>query len=436
MNHYTQAPEPKRIAIIGSGISGLSCGYLLSPHHHVTLFEANNYLGGHTATIDIEHNGETLAIDTGFIVFNDRTYPNFINMMRQNDVAMQPTQMSFSVHNDGTGLEYNGHNLNTLFAQRRNVLNPRFYYFIREILRFNKLAKHYDHNDSASNNDTLGEFLSTHGFSDYFATNYILAMVAAIWSSSVQSCKDFPLRFFLRFFNNHGLLDIENRPQWYVLAGGSRSYIPKLSRNIQAIRLNSPVQSVQRHPNHVAISSLGQTELFDEVIFACHSDQALALLADASTDEQTILGAIPYRDNEVVLHTDTRLLPVRKAAHASWNYWLDADNDALPSVTYNMNILQGLSTATTYCVSLNQTEKIAPPAILRSFNYSHPVFTRESLAAQQQRTRICGYQRTHYCGAYWYNGFHEDGVNSALDVCQRFGVSLNNSASTGAALAL
>lgn len=430
-----QAPEPKgsrkRIAIIGSGISGQTCGYLLSPKHEISLFEANDYLGGHTATVDINIDGEPLAVDTGFIVFNDRTYPNFIKMMQQIGVTSKPTEMSFSVHNEANGLEYNGHNLNSLFAQRRNLVNPRFYRFIWEILRFNKLAKQYVLEDTANRNETLGSFLEEHDFSNYFANNYILPMVAAIWSASLSSSKDFPLQFFLRFFNNHGLLDIKNRPQWYVINGGSRSYIKGLTRNIQDIRLNTAVKSVRRFDDHVEINVNGNTEVFDEVIFACHSDQALALLGDANTQEQAILGAIKYRNNDVVLHTDTTLLPKRKKAYASWNYHLDSNTDALPSVTYNMNILQGLETQQTLCVSLNQNDKIAPEHVLRSFNYAHPEFSLDALNAQQQRSIISGKQHTHFCGAYWYSGFHEDGVRSALDVCNSFNTTLDDGGLTG-----
>ena len=254
-------------------------------------------------------------------------------------------------------------------------------------------------------------------------------MVAAIWSSSIESSRDFPLGFFLRFFNNHGLLDISQRPQWYVIEGGSRSYISGLTKDIQDIRVHCPVQSVKRQVNHIEINSRGQKECFDEVIFACHSDQALALLEDATNDEKSVLGAIPYCDNDVVLHTDIRLLPKRKKAHASWNYWIDSSSSDLPSVTYNMNILQGLKSKKTYCVSLNQTNNIDPKHLVKSFSYAHPVFTRESIAAQQKRSTICGHGRTHFCGAYWYNGFHEDGVNSALDVCERFGLNLDSQTS-------
>ncbi len=416
-------PKQRRIAIIGSGISGQTCGYLLSKHHQVTLFEANNHLGGHTATIDLDIDGKTLAVDTGFIVFNDRTYPNFIKMMDQIGITSKPTEMSFSVHNQATGLEYNGHSLNSLFAQRRNLLKPRFYYFIIEILRFNRLSKKA-HLLSQNNQGTLGEFLDKHGFSDFFATHYVLAMTAAIWSASINSCRDFPLQFFLRFLSNHGLLDIANRPQWYVIEGGSRSYIPRLTKAIQDIRLNSAVESVTRHRDHVEVISHSGAELFDEVIFACHSDQALALLKDPSQDETEVLGAIKYRANDVVLHTDNSLLPKRKKAYASWNYCIDPLVDELPTLTYNMNILQGLKTEQDLCVTLNQTKRIDPQHILRQFTYAHPIFSLESITAQNQRHTICGNNLTHFCGAYWYNGFHEDGVRSALDVCQRFDITL------------
>jgi predicted NAD/FAD-binding protein len=416
--------KKKRIAIIGSGISGQTCGYLLSKQNEVTLFEANNHLGGHTATIDLDIEGKTLPVDTGFIVFNDRTYPNFIKMMDQIGITSKPTEMSFSVHNKATGFEYNGHSLNTLFAQRRNLLSPRFYSFIFEILRFNKMAKKANASGE-TDLGTLGEFLDKHSFSDYFATHYVLAMTAAIWSASINSCRDFPLQFFLSFLTNHGLLDIANRPQWYVIEGGSRSYIKGLTQSIQDIRLGTPVQWVTRHCEHVEITSDKGTEVFDEVIFACHSDQALHLLNDPSQQESKVLGAMKYRSNNVVLHTDKTLLPKRKNAYASWNYCIDPQVDELPTLTYNMNILQGLKTNQDLCVTLNQTQNIDPAHILRQFTYSHPVFSLESIAAQKQRHTICGDNLTHFCGAYWYNGFHEDGVKSALDVCQRFGVTLD-----------
>lgn len=408
-----------KIAIVGTGISGLTCGYYLHKDHEVTLYEANDYIGGHTATIDIEHNGKQYAVDTGFIVYNDRTYPNFIKMMNEVGVKGNPTQMSFSVKNAANGLEYNGHTIPTLFAQKRNLLNPTFYRFIFEILRFNKLAKASADDDSLVE-QTLGEFLQSNGFSDYFTQNYILPMGAAIWSSTLADMRAFPLRFFLRFFLNHGLLDVVDRPQWYVIEGGSRAYIEPLTRGFsECIRLNSPVSRVERHDNGVSVTSNGETERFDRVIFACHSDQALAMIDDVSDEEREILGAMAYQDNEVVLHRDTSVLPKRQAAWASWNYALDGGEDEqqrLPTLTYNMNILQHIESETTFCVSLNSADKIQQDKILRTFNYSHPVFTTESIAAQQRREELWGKRKTWFCGAYWYNGFHEDGVRSALDV--------------------
>ncbi|MGR2666554.1 NAD(P)/FAD-dependent oxidoreductase [Vibrio campbellii] len=411
----------KKIAIVGTGISGLTCGYYLHKEHDVTLFEANDYIGGHTATVDVSVDGKEYAIDTGFIVYNDRTYPNFIKMMNEIGVEGLPTQMSFSVRNDGNGLEYNGHTVSTLFAQKRNWANPKFYRFISEILRFNKLAKSFA-NDKSTDSQTLGAFLDEHDFSPFFTDNYILPMGAAIWSSTLADMRVFPLMFFLRFFLNHGLLDITNRPQWYVIKGGSRSYIGPLTKGFaDNIRLNSPVEKVIRTDNGVGIEVHGETHWFDDVIFACHSDQAMRMLGDISSTEQEILGDMAYQANEVVLHTDIGLLPKRKAAWAAWNYLLDGsqeEQERLPSLTYNMNILQHIQSEHTFCVTLNSTKKINPNKILRSFTYHHPVFTTESIAAQQRKDEVQGKQSTWFCGAYWYNGFHEDGVRSALDVVQ------------------
>ncbi|ROV58861.1 NAD(P)/FAD-dependent oxidoreductase [Vibrio ponticus] len=429
-----------KIAIVGTGISGLTCGYYLHKQHDITLFEANDYIGGHTATIDVELEGNSYAVDTGFIVYNDRTYPNFIRMMNEVGVEGLATQMSFSVSNKTNGLEYNGHTISTLFAQKRNWLNPKFYKFILEILRFNKLVRERAQQDqlSASEEDkTLGEFLTEHSFSDYFSDNYILPMGAAIWSSTLADMRAFPLGFFARFFLNHGLLDVVNRPQWYVIKGGSKQYIPALTQGFaDRIQLNSPVERVTRDASGVNITVNGQTQRFDQVIFACHSDQALALLGDASFDEQKVLAPLAYQSNEVVLHTDTSLLPQREAAWAAWNYRLigsDSDQLAPPTLTYNMNILQHIDSPETFCVSLNSADLIAKDKILRTFNYSHPVFNTDSMAAQQQRELINGKQSTWFCGAYWYNGFHEDGVRSALDVVEALKSEPQNLVVKGAA---
>lgn len=424
-----------KIAIIGSGISGLTCGYYLSRDHDITLFEANDYIGGHTATVDVELEGSRYSVDTGFIVYNDRTYTNFIALMNEIGVEGRPSQMSFSVRNDSNGLEYNGHTLTTLFAQKRNWLNPKFYSFIFEILRFNRLVKECV--DQTTGENTLGDFLTSHRFSDYFCDNYILPMGAAIWSSTLADMRAFPLQFFARFFLNHGLLDVTNRPQWYVIKGGSREYIKPLTKGFaDKIRLNSSVESVSRDQAGVTVRVNGQTERFDQVIFACHSDQAKHLLADISSVESEILSDLAYQPNEVVLHTDESLLPKRKAAWASWNYWLDGGEEEQsrpPTLTYNMNILQHIQAPKTFCVSLNSSDQIDKDKILKSFVYHHPVFSRDSMAAQARRNEINGLSRTWFCGAYWYNGFHEDGVRSGLDVVRGIRLVSETLQSQGAA---
>ena len=416
----------KKVAIIGSGISGLTSAYLLNKHHNVQVFEINDYIGGHTATIDFELDETPYSIDTGFIVFNDKTYPNFLKLLSQIGIQKQPTEMSFSVTNPVTGLEYNGNNLNTLFAQRRNIANPRFWSLISQILKFNKLCKALYDSNSIPVKLSLGEFLDDNGFNDYFCQNYILPMAAAIWSSSLNQVKQFELSFFIRFFYNHGLLNIQDRPQWYVIPGGSKSYIKPLIKDFEdKIHLNANIQAVTRNSDGVELTfENNRTEQFDDVIFACHSDQALKLLSDPTENEKAILSAMPYVNNEVVLHTDKAMLPKRELAWASWNYLLSGDEDALASVTYNMNILQGLDVEPTFCVTLNKTDAINPEKIIRKFNYTHPVFSTESQKAQLQRDTICGKHNTHFAGAYWYNGFHEDGVRSGVDVAKRFGCEL------------
>ena len=333
----------QRIAIVGSGISGLTSAYLLNRQHDITLFEANDYIGGHTHTVSVSPGEQAFAIDTGFIVCNDRNYPNFLQFMEKLDVGLQPTEMSFSVRNDAENLEYNGHNLNTLFAQRRNLFRPRFIKLVQEILRFNDAARAAL--DSGDVKDaTLDEFIGRHGLSQSLANNYLLPMVAAIWSCSIRQAGAFPLQFFLRFFMNHGLLDIKNRPQWYVLKGGSHAYIKPMTRAFNdRIRLNSPVESVTRYSNHVELKVGGKSETFDQVVLACHSDQALAMLRDPSTEEQEILGAMAYQENDVILHSDTRLMPKRQRAWASWNFLAGSSaDDQPPLVSYCMNILQGI----------------------------------------------------------------------------------------------
>jgi predicted NAD/FAD-binding protein len=416
----------KNIAIIGSGISGLTSAYLLSKEHKVTVYEKADYVGGHTATIDFELDGQQHAIDTGFIVFNEKTYPNFLALLAQLNIKPQPTEMSFSVQNMATGLEYNGHTFSTLFAQKRNLLNLKFWGLLKQILRFNKRCKTLYAQDTMSVDQTLGQFLDEEGYSEYFCQHYILPMGAAIWSTSLDEMRDFELRFFVRFFHHHGLLNVADRPQWYVIPGGSKQYIGPLTKDFaDNIKLNSTIKQVSRHEKGAVVHFAdGSQEEFDEVVFACHSDQALALLADPSDDEQKVLGSIPYKNNQVVLHTDTNMLPVKTRAWASWNYRLDSQLNKPATVTYDMNILQGLNCDTTFCVTLNQTEQINPDKIIREFTYAHPVFNKQSMAAQLSRDLICGVNHTHFVGAYWYNGFHEDGVRSATDVGKRFGINL------------
>ncbi len=420
----------KQIAVIGTGISGLTAAHLLSQKHQVTVFEKNDYIGGHTATVDVNVEGDDYVIDTGFIVFNNQTYPNFIKLLSKLGVEKQPTEMSFSVHNQHSGLEYNGHTLATLFAQKRNILNPKFWRLIYDIVRFNRLCKtlHEEGRASEKDNQTLGDFLNQHGFNDFFSQHYILPMAAAIWSASLNEIRDIQFLFFLNFFHNHGLLNVTNRPQWYVIKGGSRSYIPPLTANFaEHIVLNAQIEKITRENNKVQLHFAEQgagmaasVQEFDEVVLACHSNQALALLADATSDEQRVLEDMPYSKNSVILHTDITLLPKRKQAWASWNYQLEPHSNKPACVTYNMNILQGLHSEHTFCVSLNQADNINKAKILRTFEYDHPTFSLTSLAAQQQREKICGQNHTHFAGAYWYNGFHEDGVRSGVDVANRF----------------
>jgi predicted NAD/FAD-binding protein len=423
----TTTDKKQRIAIIGAGISGLTCGHLLSSKHHVTLFEANDYLGGHTNTEDIELDGKTYPVNTGFIVFNDWTYPNFIKLMDQLGVESEDSEMSFSVRDENTGLEYNGTTLNSLFAQRTNVLRPSFIRMILDILKFNKQTVAALSTNEIEDGQTLGEFVKQHGYSKHFVNHYIVPMGSAIWSASVDVMMDFPLKFFLKFFNNHGMLSVDDRPQWRVISGGSRSYIEPITQNYKDnIHLSTPIKSVTRSTDSVTITTLaGKQYEFDQVIFSCHSDQALNLLSDATQDESDVLGAIPFQINEVVLHTDEKLMPKKKLAWAAWNYHIPQRHTEHAMVTYNMNILQNFDDAPqTILLTLNRTQEIDPSKVLKQYKYSHPVFTLDGMLAQSRHSDISNHNRSHYCGAYWLNGFHEDGVSSALRVCSDFGIEL------------
>ena len=408
------------IAIIGAGISGLSAAYYLKDKHRITLYESAPRIGGHTATVDVHHAGRDYAIDTGFIVYNDWTYPNFIELLTELGVETQPTEMSFSVRCDDSGLEYGGNNLNTLFAQRRNLLRPSFHRLWRDILRFNREAVEDLEGGRISSATTLGEYLRENRYGDGFVYQYLLPMGCAIWSASTERMIDFPLLFFTRFFKNHGLLSVNNRPQWHVIKGGSRSYLDPLTATFKdAIEVNARISSVRRRPEHVElVMANGRTRQYDQVIFGCHSDQALALLADATRAERDSLSAIPYQSNEVVLHTDTSLLPRKRLAWSSWNYWLRERFQERAVLTYNMNILQGIESETTFCVTLNATEAIAADQIIERFNYSHPGFSLDSVAAAKRIAEFNGLNRTWFAGAYLGNGFHEDGVVSARRVAE------------------
>ncbi|ABM18570.1 NAD(P)/FAD-dependent oxidoreductase [Marinobacter nauticus] len=418
--------ERQRIAVIGAGVSGLTAAWLLADKHDVHLFEAGDYAGGHTNTEQVEAGGRTWPVNTGFIVFNDWTYPNFIKLMDRLGVASEVSNMSFSVDCHASGLQYNGTSLNTLFAQRRNLFNLNFLKMIREILRFNKETRADLAAGTIPDGETLGEYLNRNGYSRYFRNYYIVPMGAAIWSAPEIVLEQFPIRFFLQFFNNHGMLSVDDRPTWRVISGGSATYVNRMMDRLgERTHLNSPVTSVKRDEEGVTLVANGQEHRFDQVIFGCHSDQALAMLDDATDDERSILGAIAYQKNDVVLHTDASVLPSNRLAWAAWNYMIPEHSTQPVSVTYNMNVLQNFDDAPeTFCVTLNRSRDINPEKVIKRFEYDHPVFTLDAVAAQERYDDIGNRNRTHFCGAYWFNGFHEDGVRSALRVTRAFGVEL------------
>ena len=412
-----------RIAIIGTGISGLTAAHLLHSDHELTLYEANDYVGGHTHTIDVERDGRRHAVDTGFIVFNEDNYPNLLKLFRRLGVAWQPSTMAFSVRCERTGLEYRASSLNTFFAQLRNLLRPGLWRLLWDIARFRREACELI---GRSTDISLGDYLREKRYSQPFVEWFIVPMGAAIWSAEPVTFGQFPARRFVEFFANHGILRLRGQPRWLVVRGGSQRYVEKLIEPLrQRIRLSCPVRRVRRLDDGVEITAGdGPPERFDEVIVAVHSDEALALLADPTPAERQILGAIPYQPNETTLHTDASLLPRCRRAWASWNYHLPAQPRAGVAVTYYMNMLQSLDAPVHFCVTLNRGGDIDPAAVIRSFTYAHPVYTAAAPAAQARHAEISGPRHTHYCGAYWGYGFHEDGVNSALAVCRRFGKHL------------
>jgi predicted NAD/FAD-binding protein len=409
-----------KVAVVGSGVAGLTVAAGLHPRHEVTVYESATWIGGHTNTVDVDEDGRQVAVDTGFIVCNEWTYPNFLAMLERLGVRRQDSNMSFSLQDEHTGLEYNGTNVNSLFAQRRNLLRPSFLKMIVEILRFNRAAPRFlaTHDEST----TLREFLRDGRYSQPFVEQYVVPMGRAIWSAEEHALLGFPARFFIEFFDRHGFLSVDDRPQWYAVSGGSREYVRALTAPFrERIRVDAPVESVRRLPHEVQVRARGgETEHYDAVVLACHSDQALRMLADAGAEESAILGAFPYQKNVATLHTDARLLPKAPLARAAWNYHLRVDPHLGCAVTYDMNVLQSLETRRRYLVSLNLEDRIDPATTLATFDYDHPVYTPAGVAAQKRHAEISGVRRTFYCGAYWRYGFHEDGVVSGLAVLEQF----------------
>ena len=414
-----------RVAIVGAGIAGLTVAHLLHDAHDVVVFEANDYAGGHTNTIRVDTPHDTLHVDTGFIVFNDRNYPNFERLLGRIGVAAQRSDMSFGVADEHGDFEYAAHSPLALFAKPVHLATPWFYGMIRDLVRFNRASRELL---GSGSDESLGAWLDRHRFSRPFIDRLIVPQASAVWSADPQQMWTFPARFLAEFFHNHGMLELRHRPTWRTIRGGSARYVEALTAPFRdRIRLSTPVTSVRRTGDGVFVSTRGSdaAERFDEIVLATHSDQALAILGeDARPRERELLGAIPYQPNVAVLHTDTALLPRRRRAWASWNYHLLDEPKPCTTVTYHMNRLQRLSAPEEYCVTLNRTEAIDPAKVLKVIEYAHPVFTPAGQVAQTRVAEISGRDRTHFAGAYWRWGFHEDGVVSALRVAERFGARL------------
>ncbi|QIL20560.1 FAD-dependent oxidoreductase [Thermomonas sp. HDW16] len=411
-----------RIAIIGSGISGLSAAWLLSRQHEVVLYEAGDYLGGHTDTHEVDVDGRTLHVDTGFIVHNPQHYPLLTRLFDQLGVASQPTTMGFSVQDERTGLEYNATSLDGLFCQRRNLASPRFLGMLADLVRFYREAPALL--EVLDTGPSLGDYLQDNRYGDAFRDQHLLPMASALWSSPADQILRFPAKYLVRFMANHHMLQLTGRPEWRVVRGGSRRYVEAMSANWNVqVRLSSPVRGVMRDEHGASVRCDTGTERFDQVVMACHSDQALALLEDAGDVEHEILGAIAYQSNDTVLHTDARLLPRHRKAWAAWNAYLPADPARACTVSYCMNLLQDLPGDTPLVVSLNRTQDIDPARILARRAYHHPVYTHAAVAAQARRHEIQGVRRTWFAGAYWGWGFHEDGIRSGVDVARGLGVA-------------
>lgn len=410
-----------RIAVVGSGISGLGAAWLLSRRYEVTLFEASDYLGGHTHTHDIQWEGERYAVDSGFIVFNPQHYPLLTRMFAELNVAVQPTTMSFSVHHAGSGLEYNAGSLNGLFCQRRNLLSPRFWGMLADLWRFYRQAPAVLHGQERFS--TLGAYLRRHRYSDAFRDQHLVPMASALWSSPSQTILEFPMGQLIGFMANHHMLQLSGRPQWQVVRGGSNSYVRALRQRWQVIeRLSTPILAIRRTPKGVVLKTSRCEEDFDHVVLACHADDALALLSDATPTEQRVLGGLTYQDNDAVLHTDASVLPRDRRAWAAWNAHVPADPDAPCTVSYWMNALQSISSPQPFIVSLNRDHAIDPGKVLRRMRYRHPVQNAAALTAQTCKSEIQGVQNTWFAGAAWGFGFHEDGLRSGVDVAHGLGV--------------
>lgn len=411
-----------KIAIVGSGIAGLTCAYLLQRHHDISLFEAQGWIGGHAHTLDLALEGARYAVDTGFTVFNAHTYPNFVRLLAQLGVAYRQTDLSFSFSDPGSGTEYNSRNLETLFAQRRNLFSADFWGMVRDIQRFHREVNDDLDQHRISDTLTLGDYLRLGHYGPRFAEHYLLPLGSAIWCLSRSELLDFPLHFFLSFLRHQGLLTNRWAPHWYTVEGGSSRYVEALTRGFrERIRLHCPVGQVVRDATGVTVHSVLGSERFDKVVFACHSDQALRLLARPTPAERSILGALPYVSSDVALHTDTRLLPDTRRARAGWNYRLSGPPERPVALTYDMSRLQGIDAPETFCLTLNQTAALDPQRILARFVHAHPQYNQAGIEAQARWRELCGAQHSYYCGAYWGHGLHEDGVVSALRVGEAFG---------------
>ncbi len=410
-----------KIAVVGSGIAGLGAAWLLSREHEVVLFEAQDRLGGHTHTHRVVQAGREYSVDTGFIVFNRDNYPLLTRMFDELGVASQPTEMSFSVQDARSDLEYNATSLDGLFCQRRNLVSPRFWGMVRDILRFYREAPALL--ALAGDGPSLGDYLAQGGYSPMFIEDHLVPMASALWSSPSAGVMDFPAKYLARFMDNHRMLQVQGRPGWRVVTGGSSSYLRALQAQWAVqVRLASAVRGIRRGADAVAVQTDAGEENFDQVVLACHSDQALALLADPSASETQVLGAMPYQTNDTVLHTDARLLPTRRKAWAAWSAYVPAQQGAPCTVSYCMNLLQGIESPEPFVVTLNRSQDIDPAKVIARMRYEHPVYSHASVAAQGRRGEINGVNRTWYAGAYWGFGFHEDGLRSGVDVARALGV--------------